>query len=200
MPLGAWKASWVMDGRPTTTQEMGEESDHSSSCDGVGDSVTDVESTANEPSSSESEPTIPLCWDCGQSDPTFLNVCSRCEDTICDKCKDECVGCEVPMCTACEAVCVKCEDLYEMRSIHVVRRSHHMLEYEIKSPSDFQEFLDRVSVYKGVDLEMEHRGEDGIERWPPLEPLPMFAEDGQHLIDDYVKKVPVLASLNRKRG
>lgn len=200
MPKDAWKGSWIIDGRPATTQDMEDTSDHSSSYDGGGDSLTDVDDSSDHPSSSEDEDDLCTCLGCGQNDATFvIHTCPRCEEDFCNRCRTECVGCEVPMCTACDPVCVKCNDLYEMRSIHILRRDHDMLEYEIQSPSDFQEFLDRVSVHKGVDLEMEHRGEDGLERWPPLEPLPKVPTDGQYVIDDFVKRVPVLTTLNHRK-
>jgi hypothetical protein len=116
------------------------------------------------------------CIDC-------LQKCARCGNEVCDNCVMECVPCETLICTHCAtgSVCTTCHEVWESRSVHDVEGN-----VSVRTPLEFQQYLDKISDEKGVDPQYELRGDDGLELWPPLLPLPEKAGLGQRTMGDFV--------------
>jgi hypothetical protein len=86
------------------------------------------------------------------------------------------------VCTHCMTgpVCTTCQQVWESRSVHDVGGN-----VCVRTPSEFQNFLDKISEEKGVDPEYELRGEDGLEVWPPPLDLPKEAPPGQAVLGTF---------------
>lgn len=206
MPTGGWNPEWIIHGRPVNEGPFGVDtaaSDHSSSYDGGGDSLTNSDSSSDE-MPSPPPPPLPLspeseldpcdicacCYSYGKGMP----VCSDCHNSNCfsNVCSKACVACKREVCNAClgreTKLCPTCIKLFEWRDI-----AHFIKERSLPaSPLAFQKVLDRISEVMGLDPEYESRGEDGLERWPPLQPLPKHLPPGQAVIDAYVRPALLL--------
>ena len=158
-------------------------SDHSSSYDGGGDSFSDSEIDPDD-----------ICKVCGGYEPGLVMPCGVCGDSLCDTCAPVCVPCDASVCSGCMDgdACRTCNSIFESRSYQEFKQ-HSNRSFAVKTPLQFQLFLDKLSKHKGVNIDLDDRDEDGLELHPPLPPLPKVAGPDQRTIDDYVMQALVLA-------
>ena len=168
-------------------------SDHSSSYDGGGDSLSDSSPPAAEYAESPLDPDQ-ICVLCGGYYPGSVVPCGVCGDALCDACSVDCVPCDAGVCSGCMKgnTCRTCESIYKSRSFHEFEL-HSNLSTTARTPLQFQLFLDKLSKHKGVIIDLDDRDEDGLELNPPLPPLPKVAPPGQRVIDDYIQQTLILS-------
>ncbi len=159
-------------------------SDHSSSYDGGGDSLSDS-------SSIEFDNICPLCEGLYTDG---LAQCDVCGGGLCDTCVLPCVTCDAGVCLGCIKgdMCRTCESIFDSRSFYQFKKTSYF-STTVRTPLEFQWFLDQLSEHKGAIIDLDDRDEDGLELHPPLLPLPKVAPPGQRVIDDYVKRVLLLS-------
>ena len=168
-------------------------SEHSSSYDGGGDSLSDSDSPAAVYAESSLDPDE-ICALCGGYYPGVVVPCGVCGEALCDTCAVDCVPCDAGVCSGCIKgdTCRTCTSVFESRSYQEFKQ-HSNQSFAVKSPQQFQSFLDKLSKHKGIDPDLDDRDEDGLERSPPLAPLPKVAPPGQRVIDDYVRPALLLS-------
>ena len=172
-------------------KDEGMASDHSSSYDGGGDSLTDCDVSAE-----DSVHPDDICARCGEYQKD-MDACYDCRESSCysQSCVKACVACKTEVCNVCFnedlKLCPTCLELFEVRYVdHFARKRR--CSNSVQSPLKFQHLLDRITEAMGIDPEYELRGEDGIEAWPPLPPLPKQAGRSQRTIDAYVRPALLL--------
>lgn len=180
-------------------EDEGMASDHSSSYDGGGDSLTDCD-VSPEDSVHPDE----ICARCGEYQKG-MDECNGCRESNCysQSCVKDCVACKTEVCNVCfneePKLCSTCLEMFEARDVAGYNKMQSRLATynrvhftNLGSPLEFQKLLDRITEAMGIDPEYELRGEDGLERWPPLPPLPKQAGRSQRTIDTYVRPALLL--------
>lgn len=161
--MTAWKAKWLVDGRPA--------------------------SPISSSSSSDDEDMSDVCGTCFTLQTT--SMCGGCSATNCFSltCARPCAACDVDMCNACsvkfDQICVHCTGAFQTRNMGEYLR--RLPWSDINSDTQFQHLLDIITEHMGIDPEYDLRGEDGLEVRVPLAPLPKKADCDQRTLDVFFR-------------